>query len=147
MKSFLLKSNKPIIPWGSLPNGIFYEGIVPEGYSLALCPSENIVILDIDVKNDKNGFEYIAEVVQIELDDTFYYPTKSGGAHYWIRYTGSKVLKNTSTKFGLDLRIGARGTNAGGYVKYVHTVDIRQCVHLIKESSNDLNTFLEGLFS
>ena len=147
MKSFLLKSNKPIIPWGSLPNGIFYEGTIPEGYALAVCPSEDIVILDVDKKDDKNGFNHIPSNIYFELRETFFYHTKSGGAHYWIKYTGNKVLKNTSTKFGLDLRIGAKGTNNGGYVKYVHTVDIRQCVHLIKESSNDLNTFLEGLFS
>ena len=51
MKSFLLNSeNKPVVRWGLIPDGIFYEGIIPEGYSLATCPSGNIVILDIDAK-------------------------------------------------------------------------------------------------
>ncbi len=34
-----------------------------------------------------------------------------------------------------------------GYVCWYHNVDIRECVHLIKESSNELNLFLEKLFS
>ena len=60
---------------------------------------------------------------------------------------GGKLLKNSSTEYGLDLRIGARNNNAGGYVKYHHNVDIRECVHLIKHSSNKLNEFLENLFA
>lgn len=148
MKSFLLNSeNKPIVRWGLIPNGVFYEGAIPEGYSLATCPSGNIVILDIDAKNGKNGYEHIPHLIQIELDNTFNYKTKSGGGHFWIEYTGDKILKNTSTKLGLDLRIGAKGSNAGGYVKYNHNVDIRECTHLIKPSSEHLNKFLEKLFS
>ena len=55
MKSFLLKNNVPIIKWGNLLDGIFFEGEIPEGYALAVCPSENIVILDVDEKNGKSG--------------------------------------------------------------------------------------------
>lgn len=148
MKSFLLNSeNKPIVKWGLIPNGVFYEGTIPEGYSLATCPSGNIVILDIDNKNGKNGYEHIPHLVQIELDNTFNYKTKSGGGHCWISYTGDKVLKNTSTELGLDLRVGAKGSNSGGYVRYHYSVDIRQCTHLIKDSSEHLNKWLEKLFS
>jgi len=147
MKTFLLKDNVPVIKWGMLPDNTFYEGIIPEGYALAACPSDNIVILDVDNKNGKCGWENIPHVINIELSETFHYFTKSGGAHYWIRYTGNKVLKNTSTKLGLDLRIGAKGSNSGGYVKYHHNVDVRECVHLIKESSEKLNKWLEKLFS
>jgi len=149
MKSFLLnsKTNKPIVCWGSIPNNTFFEGTVPPGYNLAVCPSENIVILDVDVKNNKNGYDFIPELIQLELYGTFNYNTKSGGAHYWINYTGGKLLKNSSTEYGLDLRIGARNNNAGGYVKYHHNVDIRECVHLIKKSSDKLNEFLEKLFA
>lgn len=146
MKSFLLKNNKPIIRWGLLKDNTFYEGKVPEGYALAVCPSENIVILDIDVKNNKNGYSFIPEYIKHELRKSFYYDTKSGGRHVWIEYTGNKILLNTSTKYGLDLRIGAKPGNAGGYVKYNHNVDIRQCVHLIKPSSEQLNAWLESLF-
>jgi len=147
MKSFLLKDNKPIIKWGMLPNNTFFEGNIPEGYALAVCPSGNIVILDIDKKGIKNGYEYIPMHIKVELDNTFNYKTKSGGEHCWIEYTGNKVLKNTSTEYGLDLRIGAKGSNSGGYVKYRHNVDIRECVHLIKPSSENLNLWLERLFS
>ena len=48
LKSFLLKDNKPITKWGLLPDNTFFEGEVPEGYKLAISPSDNIVILDID---------------------------------------------------------------------------------------------------
>lgn len=146
MKSFLLKNNTPIVKWGMIPNETFFEGEVPEGYNLAVCPSENIVIVDIDVKGDKNGYTFIPENIKHELRKSFYYDTKSGGRHVWIKYTGDKVLLNTSTKYGLDLRIGAKPSNAGGYVKYNHHIDIRECIHLIKESSNELNLWLESLF-
>ena len=147
MKSFLLKNGTPIVKWGLIPNNTFYIGEIPEGYALAVCPSENIVILDVDNKNGKNGFNHIPSNIYFELRETFNYQTKSGGAHYWIEYTGDKTLLNTSTSKGLDLRIGAKPGNCGGYVKYHHNVDIRECVHLIKESSNELNLFLEKLFS
>ena len=148
MKSFLLNSeNKPIIKWGLLPDNTFYEGVVPDGYSLATCPSGNYIILDVDVKNGKNGYENIPHLIQIELDKSFNYKTKSGGAHYWLEYKGDKILKNTSTEFGLDLRIGAKNGNNGGYVKYHHNVDIRECISLIKETSEEVNKWLEKLFS
>jgi hypothetical protein len=147
MKSFLLYKNKPTIKWSMLKNGIFFEGNLPgKEYALAICPSENIIILDVDNKNDKNGFLHIPPEIFDELLETFYYSTKSGGAHFWIEYTGNQILLNTSTKYGLDLRIGAKPGNAGGYVKYHHNVDIRECIHLIKPSSNELNLFLEQLF-
>jgi len=147
MKSFLLKNNKPIVNWGSIPDNVFYEGVVPEGYALAVCPSDNYIILDVDVKNNKNGYENIPHLIQIELDKSFNYKTKSGGAHYWLQYLGNKTLKNCSTQYGLDLRIGAKNGNAGGYVKYHHNVDIRECISLIKETSVELNKWLEKLFS
>jgi len=148
MKSFLLnlKTNTPTIRWGMLKNETYFEGTIPEGYALAVCPSGNIVILDIDVKNGKNGYSNIPPNILGELIHTFWYETKSKGAHYWIEYTGKETLLNTSTKYGLDLRIGAKKGNAGGYVKYHHNVDIRQCKHLIKPSSNELNQWLETLF-
>lgn len=148
MKSFLLnKDHVPIISWGSLPDGIHFEGTVPEGYYKAVAPSGNIVILDVDLKGNKDGYAHIPMLVMAELEETFNYKTKSGGAHFWINYTGSKTLMNRATKLGLDLRIGAKGDNCGGYVKYHHTVDIRECEHLILNSSEKLNAFLEKLFS
>jgi hypothetical protein len=146
MKSFLLKNNTPIVKWSMVPDNTFFEGTVPEGYDLAVAPSDNIIILDVDNKNGKNGFLNIPNNQFLELEKTFNYYTKSGGKHYWIKYTGNKVLLNTSTKFGLDLRIGAKSGNAGGYVKYRHHTDIRHCIHLIKGTSSDMNIWLESLF-
>lgn len=147
LKSFLLKDNKPITKWGLLPDNTFFEGEVPEGYKLAISPSGNIVILDIDFKNGKNGYEHIPSHIQTELDQSFNYKTKSGGAHIWLCYTGSRKLMNRSTTLGLDLRIGSKGKNSGGYVKYNHTEDIRKCLHLIKGTSNEMNEWLEDLFA
>lgn len=146
MKSFLLKNNRPIIKWGMLEDGIFFEGAIPEGYALAVAPSKNYIVLDVDEKNGKSGHSNIPLVIFDELINSFNYRTKSGGAHYWLKYTGNKVLLNTSTKYGLDLRIGAKPGNAGGYVKWHHNVDIRQCIHLINETSSSLNEWLESLF-
>jgi len=148
MKSFLLKpDNKPLIKWSLLPDNTFFKGDIPEGYALAVCPSENIVILDVDNKNGKNGFLNIPHSVLFEINNTFNYKTKSGGGHFWIRYTGNKTLKNTSTKYGLDLRVGANKNSFGGYVKYHIDTPIQQCTHLINESSSVLNDWLESLFS
>lgn len=147
MKSFLLnKNNKPVIRWGSIPDGLFYEGKIPKGYSLAICPGKYIII-DVDVKNDKNGFNYIPKNIYLELGNTFYYNTRSGGRHYWLLYTGNEILINKSTEFGIDLRIGEKKNNSGGYVKYNYHVDIRKCEHLIEPTSKRLNKWLEKLFT
>jgi hypothetical protein len=147
MKSFLLKNNKPIVKWGMIPDNVFYEGIIPEGYALAVAPSNNVVVLDVDLKKDKNGYSHIPMLIMEELINTFHYKTKSGGAHFWINYTGSKTLINRATSLGLDLRVGARKGNNGGYVKWHDTTDIRECEHLILNSSEKLNDWLETLFS
>lgn len=148
MKSFLLnKDNKPICKWGLIPPNTYFTGKIPDGFSLAICPSENIIILDVDVKNGKNGFNHIPSDIYFELRETFNYKTKSGGGHYFIKYTGNKTLINKSTKYGLDLRIGAKKDNCGGYVKYNHTVDVRDCLESIKETSYIMNKWLETLFS
>lgn len=142
MKSFLLKDGKPIIKWGNLSQGTMFIGNVPEGFDLAISPSENIVILDVDVKKQKNGFEHIPVFILQELEKTFNYKTNSGGRHYWIKYTGNITLLNRATDYGLDLRVSDKG-----YVKYYHHKPIQECIHLIKESSIDLNKWLEKLFS
>ena len=128
-----------------IPDETYFEGVVPEGYALAVAPSYNYIILDIDVKNDKNGYEFIPDNILSELKESFMYNTKSGGAHCWLKYTGDKILLNKATKYGLDLRV-AKGSYAMGYVKYPHNVDIRQCIHLINETSSNMNTWLESLF-
>jgi len=150
MKSFLLYKGVPTVKFSMIPDGYYYEGKLPsKEYALAICPTdEKQVILDVDVKNGKNGFKYIPKYVLKELSTTFNYATKSGGRHYFLNYTGKKLLKNCATDKGLDLRIGAnkKTKNAGGYVKYHYSVDIRKCIPLIKSSSEKMNKWLEKLF-
>jgi len=146
MKSFLLKDNKPICKWGMLPNETYYEGKIPEGYALAVAPTDNYIVLDVDVKNNKNGFNNIPEDIKSILDTTFYYDTKSGGRHYWLEYTGSTKLLNKSTLLGLDLRV-ATSEKSLGYVRYYHDKDIRECRNLIIKTPNILNAWLVSLFS
>lgn len=152
MKTFLLKNNTPLIKFSMLPDNTFFEGELPgEEYKLALCPTnEKMVIVDIDCKEGKgNGYENIPKEIFKELLKSFYYKTKSGGMHIFVYYTGDKLLKNSTSKLSIDLRIGAnkKTNNAGGYVRYNGNIHPKKIEPLIKESSNDLNTFLEGLFS
>lgn len=145
MKSFLLnnKTNTPVCKWSQIPQGTHFEGNIPTGFSRAISPSPGIVIIDFDVKNNKNAFDHVPNDILEELNKTFNYFTSSGnGKHFWIKYLGTKQLMNRATKHGIDLRVSEKG-----YVKYHHNVDIRECEHLIKESSNELNLFLEKLFS
>lgn len=151
MKTFLLKNKIPTIKFSMLPDGVFYEGELPgEEYTLAVCPTnEKMVIVDIDCKENKlNGYDYISKDIFNELIQSFHYKTKSGGMHIFLHYTGNKVLLNTTSKFAIDLRVGKNSLtgNNGGYVSYNGPKDIRQCIHLIKESSNELNKWLESLF-
>lgn len=143
MKSFLLVDKRPIIKWNMLPDNVFYEGNVPEGYSLAVSPSENYIVIDVDVdlKNNKNGFLNIPSSLKIELDNTFNYITKRGGRHYWFKYTGEKSLGNKTSVYSIDLR-----TNKG-YVVWYPKQDVRECLHLVNKTSKKLNVWLEELFS
>lgn len=148
MKSFLLKDKIPIIPFSLLPDNTFFEGVVPLNFNLAVCPGKYIVLdVDIDVNKGKNGFNHIPSNIYFETRETFNYTTNRGGSHYWLFYTGDKILANKTSGLDIDLRIGEKKGNAGGYVKYTHDVDIRNCTHLIKDTSLLLNEWLEKLFS
>jgi hypothetical protein len=154
MKSFLLSNitNTPNCKWGLIPPHFYFEGKIPKGYDLAVSPTDNYIVVDVDKKNGKNGFTYIDKDLPIfkEMCETYHYYTASGGGHFWFLYTGNKILKNCSTKYGIDLRIGAKNGNCGGYVKF-HPAskgdDIRNHIHEIKETSSVLNVWLEELFS
>ena len=148
MKSFLLKLNKPTVLWSLVPDNCYYIGNLPgEDYSLAISPgNSNIIIVDCDVKNNKDGYKFIPPNILNELKESFWYHTKSGGAHFFVKYSGNKILKNCSTKYGLDCRRGSVLGNAGGYVKYNGITPVNEIESLIKESSEELNKFLESLF-
>ena len=150
MKSFLLRNGTPTCKWGSIPSGYYFEGEIPEGYNLAVSPTDEYIVVDVDCKNGKNGFENIPMVILVELNESYHYNTKSGGAHYWLKYSGTGLLKNTSTKYGIDLRIGAKDGNCGGYVKFWPALkgdDIRNHIEEIKGTSLIMNEWLEKLFS
>ena len=142
MRSFLLKNKSPIVKWGLIPDGVMYQGKIPEGYNLAISPTPGIIIVDVDVdiEKNKNGFENIPHNLLKELETTFNYSTKRGGKHYWLKYTGTKHLGNKTSNKSIDLR------TEKGYVVYWHTEPIENCLGRIKETSEQLNEWVEGLF-
>ena len=141
MKSFLLLDKKPICKWGMIPDETYFEGEIPQGYSLAICPNSPYIIVDVDRHGEIDGFENIPKHLIKELFFSLSYTTKNNGFHIWLKYTGNETLLNKSSKLGIDLR-----TNKG-YVKWYLDKDIRSYKHLIKESSPELNVWLEKLFS
>ena len=144
MHSFLVKLKKPLVKWTHLKDNTFFEGTIPEGYDLAVCPSEGMVILDVDKHGKKNGFEHIPPSLMFELKSTLNYPTKNSGRHFFFHYTGDKLLANTHSKYGIDLR-----TNRGYVVYYPANQgdDIRNHLDEIKDSSKEMNLFLEEAFT
>lgn len=140
MKSFLLKDKKPIVKWGMVPDETYFEGNVPDGYGLAVCPHNPYMILDIDKHGDINGFDNIPFGIKKELESTLGYDTKNNGRHYWLKYTGNKELMNKTSGLGIDLRTHK------GYVKWYLPGDIRGYVDSIKPTSGMMNKWLESLF-
>lgn len=142
MKTFLLKDKVPICKWGMIPNETYFEGEIPEGYSLAINPHHPYIIVDIDRHGDIDGCENISNDLKAELFLThFHYETKNNGFHVWLKYSGDKHLMNKTSGLGIDLR------TSKGYVKWYLDKDIRSYIHKIKESSFELNLWLESLFS
>lgn len=142
MKTFLSKDKKPICKWGLIPNNTFFIGDIPDGYKLCVNPHFPYCIIDIDNKGiNKNGFDNIPKHLQKELNTHFNYDTPSKGKHIWVLYTGNKKLMNRTSKSFIDLRTHQ------GYVCWYHDKPIQECIHLIKDTSEDMNLFLEELFA
>jgi hypothetical protein len=38
---------------GLIPDGVMYQGKIPEGYNLAISPTPGIIIVDVDVDIEK----------------------------------------------------------------------------------------------
>lgn len=123
-----------------LPDNTFYEGEVPDGFSLAITPSEGYIIIDADRHGDVDGIDNIPDDILVELDNTLNYKTKNNGMHYWIKYTGDVILANKSSNLGVDLRTHK------GYVVWYPKSDIRDMINKINDSSPALNSWLESLF-
>lgn len=142
MRSFLLKGKQPTVKWGRIPSNIYFEGKIPQGYGLAISPSDPYVILDIDRHGKLNGFTNVPKELEEELyNKHFNYKTKNSGLHVWLKYTGNKTLINRASGLGIDLR------NSRGYVRWYLDKDIRSYIHQVKETSSELNTWLEKLFT
>lgn len=124
-----------------LPENVFFEGNVPEGFALAVCPSENYIVVDVDRHGDIDGFDNVPEWHIKEFNKTLNYGTKNEGKHFWFKYTGDKPLANKASGLGIDLR-----TNKG-YVVWYHDTDVRECLDQINDTSEFLNEWLEELFS
>lgn len=142
MKSFLLRGKHPIIRWSMLPDETYFEGTLPEGYALAVMPSGNYIIVDVDRHGAISGFDNIPEHVKDDLYATLNYATKNNGRHFWFRYTGKVPLANKTSGKGIDLRVGYKG-----YVVWYPKDDIRTRLHEINETSDIINEWLIELFS
>jgi hypothetical protein len=140
MRTFLVRNKKPICKWGQLQQGTMFQGTVPEGYDLGISPTPGIVIIDVDRHGDKDGFTAIPVELLGELENTLNYPTKNNGRHYWFYYTGKECLGNKTSGQGIDLR------NEKGYVVWYPKEDIHECIKIVKESSEEMNQWLEKLF-
>lgn len=142
MRSFLTKNKRPICKWGNIPQEIYFEGNIPEGYKICVNPHDPYCIIDIDNKGEgKNGFDNLPSELLLELQNHFSYNTPSGGKHVWIKYSGNKKLLNRTSDLFIDLR------TEKGYVCWYDDRDVRECMSLIKESSKELNEWLEKVFS
>lgn len=139
LKSFLVKGKKPVIKWGMLPDNTFFKGVVPKGFSLAVCPSDGYVIVDVD-RHDVDGFKHIPNNIKTELDKTLNYNTKNNGKHFWVKYTGNTNLANKSSNKGIDLR------TSKGYVVWYPETDVNELIKDVNNSSSELNHWLEDMF-
>lgn len=67
-------------------------------------PVNNIIVLDVDVKNGKNGFDTIKSM-GLEIPPTWYQSTPSGGMHFFFKYDPNR--------------------DPGNKVKFIESCDIR----------------------
>lgn len=83
-----------------------------EGFGLATGITSNIVVLDIDVKNGKNGW---ASLKGKEIPETVTVTTRSGGTHFYFRYPVNIDFKfgNATDMYGKDSGVDIRGE--GGF--------------------------------
>lgn len=124
-----------------LPDETYFEGQTPEGFSLAVVPSEGYIVVDVDRHGNLDGFDFIPQQLIKELDHTLFYQTKNNGMHFWFKYTGSKPLGNKASGLGIDLRTHR------GYVVWYPEEDVRSVMNQVNNTSEEMNKWLEKLFS
>ena len=75
MKSFISKGKKPLSKWGRIAENTWFEGTVPEGYNLCICPSDGYIVIDVDRHDGKeDGFKfalYSPSIEAIAHEETF----------------------------------------------------------------------------
>ena len=148
MRSFLVRNKTsttnayPTVKWGMLATNTYFEGDIPVNHSLAISPSKGYIIVDVDRHGKVDGFNNLPDNLLQELANTFSYPTKNNGRHFWFKYTGDKHLINKASNQGIDLR-----TNKGYVIFYPGKPDIRAYIDKISSTSIVMNDWLETLFS
>jgi hypothetical protein len=90
--------------WRQWPNAVIS---IPTG------KRSGIIILDIDVKDGRNGFDTLADLGGAILPDTPISHTPSGGVHVWFARTDLEI-RNSAGKHGLGVGLDIRGD--GGMV-------------------------------
>jgi hypothetical protein len=73
-----------------------------------------IIVLDIDVKAGRNGFDTLADLGKSILPETPMTHTRSGGVHVWFAYDGKPEIRNSAGTSGLGTALDIRGE--GGWV-------------------------------
>jgi hypothetical protein len=94
--------------WG--PRGKYRDALIGMPTGLASC----ILILDIDVKADRSGFDTLADLGKTDLPETPMVHTRSGGLHLWFTYDGKIEIRNSAGIHGLGPGLDIRGE--GGWV-------------------------------
>lgn len=134
MKFFPVDINKiPLVPWretrGSsdpeqhkLWMNLYRDRLAYWGMATGI--ESDVLVLDVDNKNDRNGFQFIQEK-NLPLPQTAWQQTKSGGAHFIYRYP--KDGRHYGNRTGLLQRgsgLDVRGE--GGYIALYQDIDWSQ---------------------
>lgn len=98
-----------IVAWPSLEPGEKRDQDPDQGHGIATGAKSGVFVLDVDVKDGKDGFASLASLG--EIPETYAVRTPSGGAHFYFLHPG-KPVKCSSNQLGSGLDI--RGD--GGYV-------------------------------
>lgn len=84
-------------------NPIFHNVSYSKVDLYAIVPPDDIVILDVDVKNGAQGAESLKKLCQeLKLDLSINVQTPSGGLHFYCKVEGSHVKYNQKNYPGID---------------------------------------------
>jgi hypothetical protein len=95
------------------------------GIALITGKINNIVVLDVDVKNGKNGFKYIGDKMTNIVTPCS--KTPSGGIHYFFKYPQGENIGNVTDLYGENSGVDIRAE--GGFVVIPHTEGYQWIIH------------------